>query len=292
MFDTLKLFDLKDIPSLIADYLAVKLKQSVNKDFKRKTLQILKLKNQGVVLKKVASDVYDLSYKVNNKLSIYRARFNDSDIEVFDQVILREEYASLVKTIREKKIIPKVLIDCGANLGYTTMYLSSFFEFDKILLIEPNKSIFELLEFNVNEFVRKLGPRFIIERKGIWIKNTRLKMKQNFRDKKAWAFSLEEDEKGGDIEVTNFPELIKKHGIDLIDILKIDIEGAEATLFSKEEYMKEVMSITKFIVIEIHDEFNCRDIIEQTLIKNGFEIYNDGETTIGSNLNLIRAESV
>ena len=82
---------------------------------------------------------------------------------------------------------------------------------------------------------------------------------------------------------------IQNNLISQIDILKIDIEGSEKELF-KSEKIESVLALTKFIAIEIHDEFNCRQLICDLLSVNNFYWTNVGELTIGYNKKLISYE--
>jgi len=46
-------------------------------------------------------------------------------------------------------------------------------------------------------------------------------------------------------------ELCKRHGLDCIDLLKVDIEGAKEELFSKPDFLPKV----RFTVIELHGDY-------------------------------------
>jgi hypothetical protein len=70
-----------------------------------------------------------------------------------------------------------------------------------------------------------------------------------------------------------------------IDILKIDIEGSEKQVFTQVGASLDFLRITRCLVIEIHDEFNCREDIYNILTANHFEISEAGEMTIAINKN-------
>ncbi|HET6224882.1 MAG TPA: FkbM family methyltransferase [Bacteroidia bacterium] len=278
----IKLFDFKDWPSWGADYISTKLNSMISDDFKRKRTIFNKFSELHIPLKKIASNVYDAIYAINGKGIAFRMRINNSDPEVFDQIILKKEYLPLVELIKEKKKDPLVLVDLGANTGYTSIYLSAFFKLNKIILVEPQDETFEILRHNVQSQLSK--TKCILEHKGVWSKTTRLNVNPLFRDGKAWSYSLVEDNANGKIEVIGIKELIDKNGLEEIDILKIDIEGAEADLFQYTGLMSSILTKTRFIAIEIHDEFECRDRIEKILEQSHFSFFNAGELTIGFNL--------
>jgi len=109
----------------------------------------------------------------------------------------------------------------------------------------------------------------------------------SFRDGSDWSFRLTETQSdiGGTYPAISIPELIDQYDIEVIDFLKIDIEGGEVSVFSTESNLNWLKSV-KVLAIEIHDEFNCRAVIENTLVDFGFSISHSGELTIAVNKNL------
>ena len=104
----------------------------------------------------------------------------------------------------------------------------------------------------------------------------------SFRDRQSWAFRLEEAAKPEDalFEATTVSSIVRDFNFPKVDFLKIDIEGGEKELFSGGDY--NWLDLISIIAIEIHDEFNCRESIENILRDKGFEISYSGELTIGT----------
>jgi hypothetical protein len=98
-----------------------------------------------------------------------------------------------------------------------------------------------------------------------------------------WGFRVEETDGDEGIKAYTINELIKNNSFDVIDILKIDIEGSEKELFLNDRSDLYFLNITKVIAIEIHDEFNCRNEIYDVLKKFEFNYFDVGQTTIGIN---------
>ena len=119
---------------------------------------------------------------------------------------------------------------------------------------------------------------------GIWGHSTFLKPDTSFRDGLDWAFRLIETKKrdNDSIEVISITDLIKKYSLNFIDFLKIDIEGGEVSVFGEESNLQ-WLNVVKVIALEIHDEFDCRDNIENLLKRNGFTLSYSGELTVGVN---------
>jgi FkbM family methyltransferase len=99
---------------------------------------------------------------------------------------------------------------------------------------------------------------------GVWNKDTTLMLNRAFRDGKDWSISLEESKAGdGDINGYSLTKIVAKINGN-IDILKIDIEGAEKMIF-EDETATDFLNKVKCIAIEIHDELFIREKIYSVL---------------------------
>lgn len=74
-----------------------------------------------------------------------------------------------------------------------------------------------------------------------------------------------------DSKIYNFP---------YIDILKIDIEGAERELFNDENFLQLIKNKVKQLIIEIHYKDIIHDKIINIMDRYGFEIKEAGEVTL------------
>ena len=170
-------------------------------------------------------------------------RHGTSDVAVFEQIMLREEYRFSAKMNLDHI---RYIVDCGANTGLSSLYFHTKFQQAKIVAVELEKSNYEMLEQNVAG-ITHITPLHA----GVWSKNTLLQMKNSDADN--WSFQAKEGmaEKMDGVEGVTIPELMKRYQIPRIDILKIDIEGAEIELFreNSETFLPQV----RYIVIEFHD---------------------------------------
>lgn len=193
-----------------------------------------------------------------------------SDIRVFKQIFLDEVYFFFPENFD-----PKHIVDAGANVGYSAVWFASKFPNAQILAIEPEQSNFDLL-------VKNSGLRKNIKpiKAGLWNEKTYLKI--NNPDADNWAFKTTLAQKGEkfSVETVTIPELMKQFGFDQIDLLKIDIEGAEYELFEKgaEEWLPNV----KMIMIEIHDGMRpgCSELIDKNVMSFGFQKFTTKELTV------------
>lgn len=205
-----------------------------------------------------------------------------SDLNVFAQIYQYHEYKPLVAFF--KKHFPNdknlTIIDAGSNIGLTSIYLSKDFPDSNFIVIEPDSSNFASLTYNLE----RNGIKNALKIKGgLWSKNTNLKIVNDFRDKNDWSIRVEETNEEADLKAFSISYLMKENKLEVIDILKIDIEGSEKEVFTGLDADISFMSKTKCIAIEIHDEFDCRDTIYKILKEYNFDFFESGELTIGIN---------
>lgn len=197
-------------------------------------------------------------------------RRGDSDIRVFKQIFLDEVYHFFPENFS-----PIVILDAGANVGYSAVWFASKFPYAKILAIEPEKSNFDLLKKNT------AGRSNIFPvQAGLWFEKSFLRI----HDSKAgsWAFETKVPKAGEktDVETVTIPELISNYNLTQIDLLKIDIEGAEYELF--ENQAEEWLPFVNMIMIETHDRMRhgCSDLIDRVVKPFGFRKFITKELSI------------
>ncbi len=250
------------------------------------------LREQNRILNASLSNSYEINsdnnaYIISKNGISYRIRKKSTDFLVFEQVILNQEYKpflELIKKYSQNKGLN--LVDAGSNVGFASLYLNEHLNINRIVSIEPSKENIKNLKEN---FHSNSITNIHIYETGLWEKKTRLKLDTNFRDGREWSLRLietnENDPDGFDcISIEN---IFNDEKIEIIDILKIDIEGGEKEVFKAFEKDNSILSKIKFIAIEIHDEVAERAKINTQLLNAGFEIETVGETTIGVNKNLV-----
>lgn len=184
------------------------------------------------------------------ELPLYKApiflRSNSSDVYSFEDIFAHDAYRI------NEKVDAKVILDCGANVGHASVYFAQHYPTSKIIAVEPNTENVELIIKNSSAY-----PSITCEHSAIWNKPNYLKIENE--NASNWAFrvveSTESDPKS--FKATSIQAICEKYHIDKIDILKMDIEGAEAFVFDK--HSMEWLKKTEYIIIELHDRFqeNC-----------------------------------
>lgn len=199
-------------------------------------------------------------------------RWKSSDFLVFNQVFILEEY----KKISSVNVKAPVIIDAGANIGCTSVYLSVFYPDSKIIAIEPDRNNFQMMEKNLmmNKLIR-VKPLML----AVWFTNGRVSLTKKFRDERNW--SLQVSESGADIESRTLGDILAQEGIAKADILKMDIEGAEFMIFMKDKSLESVLQKIRAVAIELHGDDDC---IEKRLLGLGFSIEKSRETMFAKTL--------
>lgn len=200
-------------------------------------------------------------------------RKNTSDLPTFVQVFITQEYKRNFNN-------PKVIFDCGANIGLFSVYIKNKYPESTIIAVEPDPENFIQLQKNIQDY-----NSVFCENKGIWNKDTKLKVYDKFNSGK-WGMVVEEDLESGNIQAISINSLMKKHNLKHIDLLKIDIETSEKQLFS--DNYGEWLPLVKTIFIELHDsmEKGCSKSFFKA-INESFENYKltiRGENIIIDNL--------
>jgi FkbM family methyltransferase len=149
-------------------------------------------------------------------------RVPSSDVPTFEQIFIDKEYNFDVKSP------PKTIVDAGANIGLASIYFTNKFPNSNIIAVEPEESNFEILKTNVAPY-----DNIIPIRAALWHENKEITLVDP--DAGKWGFMTQErdniEESFGEIlqevQGVTVDTIMKEHRIEHIDILKIDIEGAE-----------------------------------------------------------------
>jgi len=170
------------------------------------------------------------------------------DVRVFTQVLATKEY-DISDTAQGKELrrrydsliasgVQPLIIDCGANIGLTSVWYARQFPETKIIAVEPDQSNLEIASKNLAAY-----PNVRLVHGGVWDTPSLLSIVNP--DAEPWAFQVEEGK--GSIPAFTIDQL--SEGKPIL-IVKVDIEGAEKELFRSNT---DWMDRTDLIAIELHD---------------------------------------
>jgi FkbM family methyltransferase len=163
-------------------------------------------------------------------------RGGTSDADVALATFIRKEY------ITPRKDFFEIILDLGANVGYSAVYFASHYPNAKIICLEPDAVNFKCLEVNVKHY-----DNIILINKGVWWRQANLMIENPEAD--SWAFRFKEVQQGGTPSVA-IDDLLREYSCNGKIMVKMDIEGAESDIFREcGNWIQE----TSCIQLEIHD---------------------------------------
>jgi len=216
-------------------------------------------------------------------------RRGTSDFAVFVQCLVTRQYRPLVQLVRHcgDPAPVRVIVDAGANIGLTALYLARSFPGARVISLEPERTNHELC--CVNATANHLDT-VTVERAALWTDDGPVRVLSGFGDGREWAFHVAGAEAGGastdGVTGMRVRTLMERHGLESIDIMKIDVEGAEKALFGAEEDVAYWLPRTRFVALEIHDPEGHRLIVPM-LERHGFFVFHQGELTMAVRRDLV-----
>lgn len=190
---------------------------------------------------------------------------------MFHQIFIEREYRCL-DDLEDVAFV----IDCGANVGMSAVYLLSRYPDATLVAIEPEADNYKSLVRNTAAF----GSRVRCINAGVWSHTTGLVINRDaVAAKPQWAFTVREADPGErpDVSAIDITAVWQAAGCPRISILKMDIEGSEAVVFSATE--KPWLTQVENLVIELHGS-RCEEIVRSAIEGLGFVVSTWGELTV------------
>lgn len=156
------------------------------------------------------------------------------------------------------------IIDCGANIGLSVIYMKEQYPEANIIAFEPDQKNYELLTKNISSF----GYSNVVAKKeAVWIENTTL----DFSSDASMSSKIEIN---GSANTNRVKAIRLKDQIDKkVDFLKIDIEGAEFAVLCD---LEEKLDFVENLFIEYHGLFNQHTELTKLfsiISSRGFQYY-------------------
>jgi FkbM family methyltransferase len=200
-------------------------------------------------------------------------RGKSTDSWVLRSIIVDEEYGGFVS------FVPTTIIDAGANIGLASVYFKSCFPNAAIVALEPDADNYRMAKLNLDKY-----PNVELLHAGIWSKDVLLKL-ENPGDWK-YAIRVVEDDRG-DIPALSVSSIIERRGWDHLDVLKLDVEGAEAAVFS--EGVDSWINKINVIIVELHQAIapNAARLLCGALARRDFHLRWRGEDLVATRIPLL-----
>lgn len=199
------------------------------------------------------------------------ARRDTSDLMVFDQIFVEREYSCL-----DHLTDARTVMDLGANCGYSSAYFLSRYPQARLIAVEPDSANFAMLSQNTKPY----DDRILRLEGAVWSECTQLSFDEDTTAQgHEWGRQTREaaETTGTKVNAWDIPTLMQMAGFEEVDILKIDIEGAEANVFGASDLSW--MDRVKNIVIEIHGPL-CEQAFQRAIAGRPYTISHCGELTV------------
>jgi FkbM family methyltransferase len=182
-------------------------------------------------------------------------------------VVVRDNYGSdafIVSEVFDHRyydfplpFIPATVLDLGANAGFTSLFFARKYPLAEIACVEPIENNVAVLRenFELNNVKAMIFPVAVAVEDGF----ITMEMAEKDYGHKVADISYGANISGQtiDVEALSVPTMINRLGWERINLLKIDIEGYEGVLLSKNcDWLTKVDAIC----IECHEGYGERDL--------------------------------
>jgi FkbM family methyltransferase len=177
---------------------------------------------------------------------VLSARLSDlSELWVLREVFVLEHYAL------PPDVVPGVVVDLGSNVGISVLYFASRFPEARIVAVEAEPEAFARLRANTGHLNRVTPVHAAIaDHDG----ETMI-----FSGEESWgASTIRAPEHSSEhvVPAMTLDSLAEAHGLDRIDLLKMDVEGAEVPILRSARALRGAGTV----VFEFHREHSDEDL--------------------------------
>ena len=180
-------------------------------------------------------------------------RLASSDWYVLEEIFLNGEYEFVQQNLRNLRTI----VDLGANVGMSVRLWQTLYPQARIVAVEPDADNLAMARRNVLPNSNGQSPMLIQACVAGRAREVSLD-----RSGTAYAISMRDDAGAGDkVAALTMPQILERGGIssaDSIDLLKCDIEGAEAEVFAD---CAGWIDRVKHIAIELHAPYTAEKFL-------------------------------
>lgn len=185
------------------------------------------------------------------------ARTGTSDVATFSEVFVAGQYDLPVDDFT-----PTHILDLGANVGYASVCFAARWPAAHILALEPSAQNFALLQRNIAGW-----PNITALQGAVWSHAGSVRIANPQDDANAFRMGERADGSAGegeDVPAFTVAQLMAQLGSERIDLLKMDVEGAEAEILRGHPAWLDAVDV---LVIELHDRIapGCSETLYDAL---------------------------
>jgi len=183
--------------------------------------------------------------KLGGKPRDIQLRLLNGDINMFYEVL----WSKIYDLPMDKTKGLKTIVDLGANVGFASIFFAEKYKDARIIAVEPSLGNFTLLKHNTATY-----DNIHAVQAAIYPSSGSIPF---LEDTLAYNSHVDPAGKGSyTVRAATVTEIMEEHNIEEIDLLKLDIEGAEQMLLAQNtDWLKKV----KLIVTELHKPYSLED---------------------------------
>lgn len=197
------------------------------------------------------------------------------DFDSFGEIFIRDVYGIVVDHITDCRTI----IDLGGNIGLAALYFAIKYPQSRIVSVEPLPQNFQLLWRNLEGLIS--SRRCMPLQAAVWSSAKNLVADPSKPAERYNAFAVREPAAGtsadGPVSGLTMATIIGQSGFGAIDLVKIDIEGAETELFRGD---LDWLTQTRAVAIEFHGDSRRGCGFDGIMERFGFKVVNDNDHTV------------
>lgn len=198
-------------------------------------------------------------------------RDRSSDPLVIHQVFALREYEAVAA---EPDV--RYILDLGANIGCASFFFLHRYPEARAVVVEPDAGNMAVCRRNLAPF----GDRVRYVQAGVWSSSAPMVVERGtFRDGAEWSFQVRpaKADETPDFHAKTVGDLIAEAGFPRVDLLKMDIEAAEAEVFRHGAVAW--LPRVRTLVVELHGP-HCEEAVAAALAGSHRLAERSGELTV------------
>jgi FkbM family methyltransferase len=228
----------------------------------------------------------ELTVRLHGASFRVHVRWNRGDPYSLLEVMLGGEYSQYLRHVRGGVKI-KTIVDLGAHIGAFTLLCAAIFPGADIYGVEPDPGNIEMLQRNLAD-IKTATARWL--RGAAWSYDGETTLVTSERSTEHSLIACEERKGTVTVPCYTVDSIFRKAGFSGIDLLKVDIEGAEREILTDCESW---ISKVSLIIVELHPLVTGFDVkaLKAKLEPLGFLVF-EKRLTIGANTASLTAEEI
>ncbi len=210
----------------------------------------------------------DIAIQLPGLAAPLTVRRGTTDFAIFEQIFVNREYELPFS------FSPRVILDVGANTGFSAIYFATTYPNARIYALEPEPSNFRMLQLNTQPYANitpiqkalwsHTGPAFIVD------------AANETKD----GFQVSGSSGSLQIQGITMDDLLEELGVNSIDLLKLDVEGGEKEIFNADS--SRWLSKVDVLAVELHDSRvpGCSRAFYLATAAEDFAEYRRGENIV------------